>query len=180
MLTATRVLQGVGGAMMVPVGRLVVLRTTAKSDLVRAIAYLTWPALLAPVLAPAARRAPEHVRVVALDLRDQRAARASPGCCWPGGWCPTCGPTSRRRLDWRGFALTATGVAALVVGLEDIGAGEPDWPCRRRSPSALAAVAARPRRCVTCCGPDAAAGPARSCGSRPTASRRSAARCSGR
>ena len=33
MLTSTRVLQGVGGAMMVPVGRLVVLRTTAKSDL---------------------------------------------------------------------------------------------------------------------------------------------------
>ena len=53
MLVATRVLQGVGGAMMVPVGRLVVLRTTAKTELVKAIAYLTWPALLAPVLAPA-------------------------------------------------------------------------------------------------------------------------------
>jgi MFS family permease len=53
MLTATRVAQGVGGAMMVPVGRLVVLRTTAKTDLVRAIAYLTWPALVAPVIAPA-------------------------------------------------------------------------------------------------------------------------------
>src|SRR5256885_16608868 len=53
MLTAARFLQGVGGAMMVPVGRLVVLRTTAKSDLIRAIAYLTWPALLAPVIAPA-------------------------------------------------------------------------------------------------------------------------------
>src|ERR1039458_8842813 len=53
MLTTTRVLQGVGGAMMVPVGRLVVLRATAKHDLVKAIAYLTWPALVAPVLAPA-------------------------------------------------------------------------------------------------------------------------------
>jgi MFS family permease len=42
MLTATRALQGVGGAMMmVPVGRLMVLRTTPKTDLVRAIAYLT-------------------------------------------------------------------------------------------------------------------------------------------
>src|SRR3954463_3489642 len=41
MLTATRVLQGAGGAMMVPVGRLVVLRTTAKSQLMTAIAYLT-------------------------------------------------------------------------------------------------------------------------------------------
>ena len=52
MLTATRVLQGMSGAMMVPVGRLVVLRTTAKADLVKAIAYLTWPALVAPVVAP--------------------------------------------------------------------------------------------------------------------------------
>src|ERR1700759_5190234 len=53
MLVATRVLQGAGGAMMVPVGRLVVIRTTAKTDLVRAIAYLTWPALIAPLVAPA-------------------------------------------------------------------------------------------------------------------------------
>jgi MFS family permease len=51
-LTATRVLQGMGGALMVPVGRLVVLRIIAKADLVRAIAFLTWPALLAPVIAP--------------------------------------------------------------------------------------------------------------------------------
>src|SRR5882724_10374414 len=47
-----RMLQGAGGAMMVPVGRLIVLRETAKKDLVRAIAYLTWPALTAPVLGP--------------------------------------------------------------------------------------------------------------------------------
>lgn len=47
-----RVLQGFGGAMMVPVGRLVVLRATPKADLVRAIATLTWPALSAPVLGP--------------------------------------------------------------------------------------------------------------------------------
>jgi hypothetical protein len=51
MLAATRVMQGLGGAMMVPVGRLVVIRTTAKTDLVRAIAYLTWPALVAPLVA---------------------------------------------------------------------------------------------------------------------------------
>ena len=49
---AARVLQGVGGAMMVPVGRLAVLRTTPKHELMLAIAVLTWPALTAPVLAP--------------------------------------------------------------------------------------------------------------------------------
>lgn len=50
--TAARVLQGVAGAMMVPVGRLTVLRHTDKKDLVRAIALLTWPGLMAPVIGP--------------------------------------------------------------------------------------------------------------------------------
>ena len=50
--TCARILQGVGGAMMVPVGRLVVLRSTAKRDLVTAIAYITWPGLVAPILGP--------------------------------------------------------------------------------------------------------------------------------
>ncbi|TDR76577.1 DHA2 family efflux MFS transporter permease subunit [Paludibacterium purpuratum] len=47
-----RFVQGMGGAMMVPVGRLVIVRTTAKSDLVRALSYLTIPALLGPVIGP--------------------------------------------------------------------------------------------------------------------------------
>jgi EmrB/QacA subfamily drug resistance transporter len=51
-LTGIRVVQGVGGAMMVPVGRLTVLRSTGKADLIRAIAWLTWPALVAPIAAP--------------------------------------------------------------------------------------------------------------------------------
>jgi EmrB/QacA subfamily drug resistance transporter len=50
--TAARVLQGIGGAMMVPVGRLIVLRDTPKEEIVRAIAILTWPALVAPILGP--------------------------------------------------------------------------------------------------------------------------------
>src|SRR5439155_19576815 len=50
--TAARVLQGIGGAMMVPVGRLVVLRITEKKDLMRSIAYITWPGLAAPVIGP--------------------------------------------------------------------------------------------------------------------------------
>jgi EmrB/QacA subfamily drug resistance transporter len=49
---AARVLQGISGAMMVPVGRLAVLRTTEKKDLVRAISFITWPGLVAPVLGP--------------------------------------------------------------------------------------------------------------------------------
>lgn len=120
-LTATRVLQGVGGAMMVPVGRLAVLRTTPKRDLVRAIAFLTWPALVAPVIAPALGgllanyaswrwifviNVPLGIAALVLALRivpDVRGPRRDP-------------------LDWRGFLLTAGGAAALVVGLESVGA----------------------------------------------------------
>ncbi|RAV24070.1 hypothetical protein DQE84_17585, partial [Staphylococcus warneri] len=51
-LVMARVLQGVGGAMMVPVGRLAVLRTTPKHQLIKAIATLTWPALVAPIIGP--------------------------------------------------------------------------------------------------------------------------------
>ena len=50
--TAARVIQGIGGAMMVPVGRLVVLRTTEKHNLIDAITFITWPALIAPVVGP--------------------------------------------------------------------------------------------------------------------------------
>jgi EmrB/QacA subfamily drug resistance transporter len=50
--TAARIVQGIGGAMMVPVGRLAVLRTTPKPELMRAIATITWPGLAAPVLGP--------------------------------------------------------------------------------------------------------------------------------
>ena len=51
-LVAARALQGVGGAMMVPVGRLVILRTVPRSELVDALAWLTIPALIGPVLGP--------------------------------------------------------------------------------------------------------------------------------
>jgi EmrB/QacA subfamily drug resistance transporter len=47
-----RALQGLGGAMMTPVGRIVVLRSTGKADLLNAMATITWPALTAPLLGP--------------------------------------------------------------------------------------------------------------------------------
>ncbi len=47
-----RILQGMSGAMMTPVGRLAVLKTTPKENLVTAMAYITWPALVAPILGP--------------------------------------------------------------------------------------------------------------------------------
>jgi EmrB/QacA subfamily drug resistance transporter len=51
-LTGARIVQGIGGAMMVPIGRLVLLRSVTKSEMVQAMSYLTVPALLGPVLGP--------------------------------------------------------------------------------------------------------------------------------
>ena len=120
-LTAFRVLQGIGGAMMVPVGRLAVLRSTAKADVIRAIALLTWPALAAPVIAPLLGglfttyltwhwiflvNVPLGIVafLVALRLIPKYAEDSPPG------------------LDWLGLALTCLAVAALVV-LADLLAG---------------------------------------------------------
>ncbi len=47
-----RIVQGMGGAMMVPVGRLVILRSVPKAELISALAWLTIPALLGPVIGP--------------------------------------------------------------------------------------------------------------------------------
>lgn len=51
-LIAARIVQGVGGAMMTPVGRLVLLRAVPKADFMRATAYVTVPALIGPVIGP--------------------------------------------------------------------------------------------------------------------------------
>jgi EmrB/QacA subfamily drug resistance transporter len=54
LLVACRLLQGCGGSMMVPVGRLTIVRTFDKSDLVRAMSFVSIPALIGPMLGPIA------------------------------------------------------------------------------------------------------------------------------
>ncbi|OBB29519.1 MFS transporter [Mycolicibacterium peregrinum] len=126
MLVAMRILQGVGGAMMVPVGRLAVLRHSSKSDLVRAIALLTWPALTAPVLAPVlggaiatlgswrwifAINIPIGVIGIVLALGLVRG-----------------GPQSAvRALDWPGLLALGSGIAAALIALENIRVSGTDW-----------------------------------------------------
>ncbi|HKU36069.1 MAG TPA: MFS transporter [Paenarthrobacter sp.] len=124
MLTVSRVAQGAGGAMMVPVGTLVVLRGTPKSELLRATAFLVWPGLLAPVLAPMVGGALTtflswhwiFIINVPLGLAAFIAAlRLVPKTAGDG----------KRRLDWFGLLLTTLGVGALVVGLETLGGHAP-------------------------------------------------------
>jgi EmrB/QacA subfamily drug resistance transporter len=127
MLVGTRILQGIGGAMMVPVGRLVVIRTTAKSDLVRAIAYLTWPALVAPLVAPAlggllstyASWRWIFLINVPIGLAGLLLARRL---------VPDVRADDAGRLDWRGSLLAAAGIAALIVGVEEVATPDPEWP----------------------------------------------------
>ncbi|MDB5735798.1 MAG: drug resistance transporter, EmrB/QacA subfamily [Alphaproteobacteria bacterium] len=52
LLVASRVLQGFGGAMMVPVGRLTLVRTFARSELIRAMSFVAIPSLIGPMLGP--------------------------------------------------------------------------------------------------------------------------------
>jgi EmrB/QacA subfamily drug resistance transporter len=54
LLVACRILQGCGGSMMVPVGRLTIVRTFAKSELIRAMSFVAIPGLIGPMLGPIA------------------------------------------------------------------------------------------------------------------------------
>ena len=54
LLVVCRILQGCGGSMMVPVGRLTLVRTFAKSELLRTMSFVSIPALIAPMLGPIA------------------------------------------------------------------------------------------------------------------------------
>ncbi|TCM15355.1 EmrB/QacA subfamily drug resistance transporter [Novosphingobium sp. PhB165] len=52
MIVVSRFVQGIGGAMMIPVGRLVLLRSVAKQDMVSAMSWLLVPALIGPIIGP--------------------------------------------------------------------------------------------------------------------------------
>lgn len=65
-----RIVQGMGGAMMTPVGRMVLVRTISKRELVGAMAWVTTPGAGA-----AGRRFHHNLRDVALDLHHQRTDR---------------------------------------------------------------------------------------------------------
>jgi EmrB/QacA subfamily drug resistance transporter len=121
-LVGARIVQGMGGALMVPVGRLVLLRTIPKSELVQAMSFVSVPALIGPVMGPplggfivtyASWRwiffinIPVGVLGIVLvnllvtDLKE----------------------TGRRPLDRGGFALTGVGLATLAFGFENVGRG---------------------------------------------------------
>ncbi|WP_414446453.1 MFS transporter [Citrobacter europaeus] len=121
---AMRILQGVGGALMVPVGRLAVLRTTPKHQLITAIATLTWPALVAPIIGPPLGgfitsyanwrwiffiNVPLGIVAIALALR----------------FIPDIHDDERRPFDIAGFIATSVAMVSLVYAMELLGTRQP-------------------------------------------------------
>lgn len=125
-LCLARILQGLGGALMVPVGRLVVLRSADRKEFLEAIAYLTWPALIAPVLAPVlggllTTYASWHwiflINVPLGAVAFVTALRV----------VPSIRAHQLPPPDWTGFILCGISLAALVMGLELIGSAPTPW-----------------------------------------------------
>ncbi len=122
-LVASRVAQGAAGAMMVPVGRIILLRRIPKSELVQAMAFLTLPALLGPVIGPPVggflvTYASWHwiflinipVGILGIALVRHYIARDV--------------PDGKPRLDTLGFLLSGVSMATLMICLEAIGHGD--------------------------------------------------------
>lgn len=124
MFVSMRILQGIGGALMVPVGRLAVLRTTPKHQLITAIATLTWPALVAPIIGPPLGgfithyanwrwiffiNVPLGLLAIALALRI----------------IPNIREEERRPFDLPGFIATSVAMVSLVYAMEALGSEHP-------------------------------------------------------
>jgi len=135
--TAARILQGGGGALMVPVGRLVVLRGTAKPDLMRAFATLTWPALVAPVLGPpvggliATYASWRWIFFLNVPL-------GLAGLVLASFLIRDAGEHERRPFDGRGFALNGLALALLLYAFDLLGHGEPGGGLRALATAAAA------------------------------------------
>ncbi|UCI29070.1 MFS transporter [Mesorhizobium sp. B2-8-5] len=114
---AARIVQGLGSALMTPVGRILVLRNAEKSELLNATALITWPALFAPVVGPVLGgfittylswhwnffiNAPLGLAGLALVARFVPGDRVS----------------EAKPFDWPGFFLTSLGLAVMLYGLE--------------------------------------------------------------
>ncbi|MEO8669493.1 MAG: MFS transporter, partial [Bauldia sp.] len=121
-IVAARVVQGIGGAMMVPVGRLVILRSVSKAELVGSLAWLTVPALIGPVVGPPVGgfittyfqwrwifwiNVPIGMLGVVLAVL----------------YIPNLREEMRVRFDVRGFLLSAFGLAGFMTGSTSLGLG---------------------------------------------------------
>ncbi|MEI9926941.1 MAG: MFS transporter [Sphingomonas sp.] len=121
-LVAARMLQGAAGAMMTPVGRLLLLRNVPKSGLVQAMAWLTMPALLGPILGP-----PIGGFIVTflswrwIFLINLPIGMA--GIVLTRIFIPEVREGAPDRFDLRGFVLSGGALAGLIYGFDSFGGG---------------------------------------------------------
>ena len=142
-LVAARVLQGAAAAFMSPVGRFVVLRETPQNRIIEAIATITWPGLIAPVLGPPLGGfIVSHVSWHWIFLIN--VPLGAIGVWLVLRYIPYRAPTRQARFDTPGFVLTALSLAALVEGLAELGErhGSRTWPLLLIAVGIAAGVAA--------------------------------------
>jgi len=116
---AARAVQGLGSALMTPVGRVLVLRNASKAELLSATALVTWPALFAPVIGPVLG----GFITTYLTWRWNFFLNLPLGIL--GVWLvvkfvPDYGDAGEQALDWRGFMLASTGLACVLWGFQRI------------------------------------------------------------
>ena len=120
LLVASRILQGIGGAMMTPVGRLALVRSFPRSEMLRTMNYVIIPALLGPLLGPVTGGLIVHVMswrmifFVNLPL-------ALAGLWFIRRYMPDFRDDAVAPLDRTGFALFGAGIALLSYVLEVFG-----------------------------------------------------------
>ncbi|MGG7711289.1 MFS transporter [Klebsiella aerogenes] len=115
-LVMSRVLQGVGGAMMVPVGRLTVMKIVPRDQYMAAMTFVTLPGQVGPLLGPAlggvlVEYASWHW-IFLINIPVGIIGAIATLCLMPNYTLQT------RRFDILGFILLATGMAALTLALD--------------------------------------------------------------
>ena len=120
MLVVSRVVQGLGGALMIPVGRLVVLRAYPRSELVRIMGFITIPGLLGPLLGPTTGGwMVEYMSWHWIFLINLPVGML--GCWAIWHFVPDLRGTERTRFDGIGFVLFGAAMVLITVAMEGLG-----------------------------------------------------------
>lgn len=119
-LVAARVVQGVGGALMVPVGRLTVLRAYPREQLLQVLSFVTIPALIGPLMGPIlGGLLVQYTSWHWIFLMNIPVGLL--GCLFILRWMPDIYGVTENRFDTRGFALISASIVLLSLGVEGIG-----------------------------------------------------------
>ncbi len=133
-LTTARALQGAGGAVMVPVSRMLVVRSVEKSELITALNWVTIPGILGPVMGPAiGGLIVTHASWQWIFLINIPVGLLSMAAVF--AFVPDIRDKARTRPDWMGMTLAAPAIFALVFGLESAVRPDSGW-----LPAALLAI----------------------------------------